>query len=137
MSEDIIKMLLESLTDEQKAKLVQGLLKSSTSADEVINEEIVSSVAPPRATVNEDFTVNRDIENRNNAVKFRKNNWVDDGEHRDHDVDYVNFEKTRTPRRRGKPKKKNVECHVCGKAFSMNENLICGEHIRCNQCTGQ
>jgi formylmethanofuran dehydrogenase subunit E len=138
MSEDIIKTLLESLTDEQKAKLVQGLLQSNTSEDEVIvNEENVASVAPPRATVNEDFTVNRDMKNRSNAVKFRKNDWVDNGENRDNDVDYEQFEKTRTPRRRTKPKKTSVECHVCGKTFSVNENLIYGEYIRCNQCTGR
>jgi len=138
MSEDIIKTLLESLTDEQKAKLVQELLQSNISKDEVIvNEEVVTSVAPPCATVNEDFTVNRDMKNRSNAVKFRKNNWVDSGENRDNDVDYEQFEKTRTPRRRAKPKKKNVECHVCGKTFSVNENLIYGEYTRCNQCTGR
>ena len=138
MSEDIIKALLESLTDEQKAKLVQGLLESNTSDSEVIvNEEVAASVAPPRATVNEDFTVNRNMKNRNHTVKFRKNKWVDNGEHRDYDVDYEKFEKTRTPRHRERPKKANVECHVCGKTFSMNENLIYGEYIRCNRCTGK
>ena len=47
------------------------------------------------------------------------------------------FEKTRTPRRRGKPTKKEVECHICGKVFSMNANLVYGEYVRCNRCTGR
>ena len=70
-------------------------------------------------------------------MKARKNSWSDVGEFRDEDVDYEKFEKTRTPRRRGKPKKREVECHVCGKMFSVNENMVFGEYMRCNRCTGR
>ena len=66
-------------------------------------------------------------------MKFRKNEWVDDGELRD--IDTPNFEKT--PRNRSKPNKQEVECHVCGKVFSINSNLVYGEYHRCNKCTGR
>ena len=135
MSDDIVKVLLESLTPEQKDELVRGLLNSNVKGGSTpeTKEEAVSS--KPR--VNEDFSVNRkEVKGNKKVVKARKNNWVDQGEHREGEVDYDKFEKTRTPRRRGKPKKTQVECHVCGKSFSMNENLIYGEYIRCNRCTG-
>ena len=88
--------------------------------------------------MNEDFSVTREnIKESKKVVKFRKNEWVDDGEMRDGDVNYDKLEKTRTPRRRSQPNKKQVECHVCGKSFAINENLIHGEYIRCNRCTGR
>jgi len=140
MSDDIVKALLESLTPEQKEQLIQGVLNSNVEGNEAPSakkdEETFSST--PRSVVNEDFSVTRDnIKGTKKVVKFRKNEWVDDGEMRDEFVNYDKLEKTRTPRRRGQPKKKQVECHVCGKSFAMNENLIHGEYIRCNRCTGR
>ena len=142
MSDDLVKTLLESLTDEQKAQLVQGLLKSNQNNEvptlKIEIEETVSST-PPRRRVNEDFTVKRDdnLDNRKTPVRARKSEWVDDGEARDSSFDYAKFEKMKTPRRRGKPKKRDVECHVCGRTFTMNEGLIYGEYVRCNRCTGR
>jgi DNA-directed RNA polymerase subunit RPC12/RpoP len=142
MSDDLVKTLLESLTDEQKAQLVQGLLKSNQNNEvptlKIEIEETVSST-PPRRRVNEDFTVKRDenLDNRKTPVRARKNDWVDDGEARDANFDYAKFEKMKTPRQRGKPKKRDVECHVCGRTFTMNEGLIYGEYVRCNRCTGR
>tara|TARA_R100000008_G_C3539073_1_gene143742 strand:- start:438 stop:848 length:411 start_codon:yes stop_codon:yes gene_type:complete len=136
MSDDIVKTLLESLTEEQKAKLVAGLMKELvTDAPVETTEESVSS--DPRR-VNEDFTVNRnqDENTRKSPVKFRKNNWQDTGEDKNID-DYDKMSQSRTPRRRGKPKKRDVECHICGKSFAMNESLIYGEFVRCNRCTGR
>ena len=135
MSDDIVKALLESLTPEQKAELIAGLTKTITEKSVETTEETVSS--SPR--VNEDFTVNRNEDElqRKSPVKARKNEWEDMGEDRDQSIDYEKMANSRTPRRRGKPKKKNVECHVCGKSFAMNENLIYGEFVRCNRCTGR
>ena len=139
MSDDIIQKLLESLTPDQKANLIDSLLSSNVKSDEPeTKEESVSS--KPQTKVNEDFTVTRDNElsRGKTPVRARRNQWVDDGEDRDPDFDPVKFEKMgRTARNRGKAKKKNVECHVCGKMFSINENLVYGEYMRCNRCTGR
>jgi len=76
MSDDIVKTLLESLTDEQKAELVKSLMKSEKEEPEQ-KEEVVSS----EIEVNEDFTVTRKINEstRRNPVRAKKNKWVDDG----------------------------------------------------------
>ena len=133
MSDDIVKSLLESLTPEQKQDLI----------DKILNSNVKGSEPEPQqedVSVTEDFKVvnNSKLESkRKQPVKYKKNTWSDTGEFRDDEVDYAKFEKTKTPRRRGKPQKKEVECHVCGKPFSMNANLIHGEYIRCNRCTGR
>ena len=133
MSDDIVKSLLESLTPEQKQDLI----------DKILNSNVKGSEPEPQqedVSVTEDFKVvnNSKLESkRKQPVKYKKNTWADTGEFRDDEVDYAKFEKTKTPRRRGKPQKKEVECHVCGKTFSMNANLIHGEYIRCNRCTGR
>ena len=133
MSDDIVKSLLESLTPEQKQDLI----------DKILNSNVKGSEPEPQqedVSVTEDFKVvnNSKLESkRKQPVKYKKNTWSDTGEFRDDEVDYAKFEKTKTPRRRGKTQKKEVECHVCGKTFSMNANLIHGEYIRCNRCTGR
>jgi hypothetical protein len=144
MSDQIIKTLLESLTDEQKAKLVADLIASVDKGKapevkiQVNNEETVSSRA--KITVNEDFTVVRDesLDRRKVPVRARKNEWVDDGENRDPDFDPIKFEKMgKASRNRNKVSKKSVECHVCGRSFDINPNLVYGEYVRCNRCTGR
>lgn len=112
-------------------------IKELPTRNETNKEEVVSS--NPRAVVKEDFTVVRDesLDQRKTPVKGRKNQWQDEGEFKDTEFDYQKFERMKTPRKRTKPNKKTVECHVCGKTFTMNENLIFGEYIRCNRCTGR
>tara|TARA_B100001778_G_scaffold322046_1_gene314001 strand:+ start:1257 stop:1664 length:408 start_codon:yes stop_codon:yes gene_type:complete len=135
MSDDIVKALLDSLTPEQKSQLIEGLLNTNVKSD----DKRVEAEPTHTSKVKEDFTVNRneELDQRKKVVKARKNSWSDVGEFREEDVDYEKFEKTRTPRRRGKPKKREVECHVCGKMFSVNENMVFGEYMRCNRCTGR
>ncbi len=135
MSDDIVKALLDSLTPEQKSQLIEGLLNTNVKSD----DKRVEAEPTHTSKVKEDFTVSRneELDQRKKVVKARKNSWSDVGEFRDEDVDYEKFEKTRTPRRRGKPKKREVECHVCGKMFSVNENMVFGEYMRCNRCTGR
>lgn len=132
---------IESLNSEQKAKFKQvfkaiGDTMEVEVKEETKQEEMVSS---SQHNVAEDFTVSRESQtNRKSPVKARKNEWVDDGTFgNDIDFDYDKFEKMKTPRRRGQPKKKTVECHVCGKSFTLNANLISGEFVRCNRCTGK
>lgn len=138
MSDDVVKKLLESLTPEQKNELVQGLLNSNVKSDEVPPQ---GEEASQESEVKEDFTVSRSqdfLEKRKSAVKARNNQWVDEGEDRDPDFDPIKFEKMgRASRGRGKAKKKTIECHVCGKTFSINASLVHGEYIRCNKCTGR
>ena len=140
MSDDIVKTLLESLTDEQKAQLVQGLLKSNENEEvPVLKEETVSST-PRSRNVTEDFRMVNDntLDKRKTPVRARKNQWVDEGEDRDPDFDPAKFERMgKVTRSRGKVKKETVECHVCGKTFSINPSLIYGTNIRCNRCTGR
>lgn len=142
MSDELVKALLDTMTAEQKSELLSKLMNSLTPPSQEQptekTEETVSST-PPRRRVSEDFTVKRDenLDNRKTPVRARKNDWVDDGEARDTNFDYAKFEKMKTPRRRGKPKKRDVECHVCGRTFTMNEGLIYGEYVRCNRCTGR
>jgi len=138
MSDDIVKALLNSLTPEQKNDLVQSLLNSNVKSDEVIPQDKEVS---QESNVKEDFTVTRSedfLEKRKTVVRARKNQWIDDGEDRDPDFDPAKFERMgKTSRNRGKTKKKTIECHVCGKTFSINASLVHGEYIRCNKCTGR
>ena len=118
-----------SLSDEQKQKLMQGLMEAS---EKESVEEAVSS--KPQSSVTEDFKVKREQAVTGKApVKFKKNKWEDQGEFKE--VETPDFK--RTPRKRNAPNKKTVECHVCGKEFSINANLVYGEYMRCNRCTGR
>jgi formylmethanofuran dehydrogenase subunit E len=132
---DTLKSLLEGLTPEQKQKLTEDLLSSRE--DEASDAD--SPKPSPHPKVKEDFSVNREQEDksRKGPVKFQKNQWTDEGEDRDADFDYQKFDKMKTPRKRGKPNKIMVECHICGKNFHINQNLVYGEFIRCNTCTGR
>jgi formylmethanofuran dehydrogenase subunit E len=146
MSDDIIKTLLESLTDEQKAQLVQGLLKSNEN-DEVLwvnpelkqepeqKEEVVSS----NVEVKEDFTVTRKVNEstRRNPVRAKKNRWVDDGSFQLEGEEEFSSGRKRTTRSRGKTKKVQLECSVCGKTYMEHPSLIYGEYHRCNRCGGR
>lgn len=128
---------LSSLSEEQKQKLVEALVK---------NVEPVSEVQPPQqkkhsptntATVDENFIVKKADNTSNNRrkepVRGRENRWKDEGEFRD--VETPNFE--RTPRRREASKKVDLECHVCGKTFKQDSRYVYGEFPRCNKCTGR
>ena len=134
MSDDVIKALLDVMTPEQKAELLGKLQQQSAKETQEIKEEAVSSNSQ-RNTVTEDFKVVRQqTATGKPPVKFKKNNWEDDGaEFRDIETPKIK----RTPRKRNAPAKKTVEGHVCGKEFTMNANLVYGEFVRCNRCTGR
>jgi len=140
MSDDAVKKLLETLTSEQKADLIDKILNSNVK-DDAVQTEHGPIDSESKSNVNEDFTVNRSndvFERRKTPVKAKKNKWVDDGEGKDLDFDPEKFERMgRTSRNRGKTKKQTIECHVCGKTFSIHPSLIHGEFIRCNKCTGR
>ena len=95
MSDDLVKKLLESLTPDQKASLVDSLLNDNVKRDvPEMKEEAPPS--NPSSNVNEDYTVTRGddfLEKRKTPVRANKNQWVDDGEDRDPDFDPAKFER--------------------------------------------
>jgi hypothetical protein len=149
MSNDI-KAMLENLTEEQKAKLLENLIGLMPNKEPVSTSEVVAkplqTPKPPqpqqrtqrRAVVNKDFKVERSAstsERQRQPVKAKPNTWADSGEERDPDFNPDKFEKLgRAQRNRAKPNKVEVECHVCGKEFSISPNAKYGEFYRCNRC---
>tara|TARA_Y100000592_G_scaffold94170_1_gene158530 strand:- start:6601 stop:7008 length:408 start_codon:yes stop_codon:yes gene_type:complete len=135
MSDDIVKTLLESLTDEQKAELVKSLVKSQ----EVEKTEQKEETASSEAQVGEDFRVtNSKIERGRSPVRARKNRWEDTGEWQlpEGEEEWGGTRK-RAARNRSKAKKVKLECSVCGKTYYENPNLVYGEYHRCNRCGGK
>jgi DNA-directed RNA polymerase subunit RPC12/RpoP len=130
----IDKDLIKNLTTEQKQALLDQLMSSLSQATTEEPKETKQDV--PVKTVNEDFSVsvsNNDMKRRT-PVRARKNQWADN---EDLLRDIETPETKRTPRNRKKHSKKTVECHVCGKEFQLNANLVFGEYHRCNRCGGK
>jgi len=120
---------ISDLTDDQKNELLKQLLSS--------NESISADKATPSAKVNDDFSVTRTKQKREDrTVKAGKNTWTDDfSEHRDDLNETPDYKPV--SRRRKSPKKTRVECHVCGKSFNIDPRTAYGEFHRCNKCGGQ
>jgi hypothetical protein len=147
MSDQIIEAILSKMTPEQKADLLKslagsleayGLNEEQPKKEEAVKETVSLS---PRRRVNEDFTVtisNNELDRGRVPVRAKKNQWVDEGENRDPDFNAEKFERMgKAARNRSKVKKRSIECHVCGRSFDVNPNLVYGEYIRCNRCTGR
>jgi len=127
---------LSSLSDEQKQKLMEALMPKADNIKQQTKETIKKNKPPkPVTNVSEDFIVNKDAQNsrRREAVRARKNEWTDNGEHRD--IVTPEFEKT--PRNRQAPKKVDLECDVCGRSFKEDSRFVYGERHRCSRCTGK
>jgi len=156
MSDELVKALLNTMTAEQKSELLNKLMdslapssqKQSTQRSDLPTkksrledqeqEETVSS--QPQSNITEDFRVvqNEQLDKRKSPVRAKKNQWVDTGEDRDPNFDPQKYERMgKTARNRGRAKKRNIECHVCGRTFSVNPSLVHGEYVRCNRCTGR
>lgn len=127
---------LSSLSEEQKQKLVEALVKNVESPQEDKPQKPKQS-STQSAVVDENFIVRKADTNSSNRrkepVRGRENRWKDEGEFRD--VETPNFE--RTPRRREPSKKVDLECHICGKTFKQDSRYVYGEFPRCNKCTGR
>lgn len=130
----IDKDLLKNLNTEQKQALLEQLTSSLSEASVEEKPKETKQDAPAN-NVNEDFRVstNSNDVKRRTPVKARKNQWVDN---EDLMRDIETPETRRTPRNRKKANSVEVECHVCGKVFKMNSNLVFGEYHRCNRCGG-
>jgi len=119
---------LDSLSAEQMEELAHRLVAGMQ------EEKETNLPDATKASVDEDFTVNRNPPaNARASVKAKENTWEDTGELRD--VETPDYQMT--PRNRPKPKTKSVSCHVCKKSFKINESLVYGEFYRCNKCTGK
>jgi len=136
--EDVAKFI-ESLNGEQKEAFEKVFKTIGNSMGVEIKQEEVAVEEPTETTDNDknDFTMNKNNskpKGRREIVKFKKNTWEDDGtEFSEIDTPKIK----RTPRNRKKANVAEVECHVCGKAFKMNSNLVYGEYHRCNRCGGK
>lgn len=121
---------INSLTEEQKKKLMEALMSNNNTASE-------PEVDTSQSNVSEDFRVfktdSKLTNRRKEPVKARKNEWHDTGEDRDIETKYGE----RTPRRKEAPKKSNIECHVCGKTFKVDARYVFGDYYRCNKCGGK
>jgi len=100
-------------------------------------KELEEEESPPEdgASVKEDFTVSRNLDNTKikRPVKARENTWVDTGENKDVTTPEIEL----TPRKRPKAATANKRCHVCGKDFQISTKLDSGDFMRCNDCTGR
>jgi len=132
------KDLIKNLTAEQKQALLEQLMSSlSETKQEVAPSEPEEPAPSETQKAENDFTMHKNNskpKGRREPVKFKKNAWQDDGlEFSDVDTPKIK----RTPRNRKKANLVEVECHVCGKEFKMNSNLVYGEYHRCNRCGGK
>lgn len=154
MNDNILKTLLDTLTPEQKSKLIASLMDETEDELPVVNKaakeesEAASETkdAPKknrpqqRATVNEDFTVTREVGvgTGRTPVRAKQNQWQDTGEGRDPDFNPEEFKKKGiAARTREAPQEKSLLCHVCGRGFKINPSLVYGEYVRCDRCIGK
>ena len=139
---------IQTLSSEQREALLKALVGDhvkktvdSIAADDDLGsdlEEVLSEEPTKSKPTVEDFAMhkkNDSVLGKNRcreAVKAQANTWTDTGEHKDVSTP----DTARTPRNRAAPKKKKVRCHVCGKDFTINANLVYGEYYRCDRCIG-
>ena len=125
---------INSLSDEQKQAMMNAFGVDPNIAKP--KPQIEPKQLPPRGVVGEDFKVVREenLSKGKTPVRARNNEWYDDGEEF---RDVHTPKKDRTPRNREKARKQDVECHVCGRTFSVNPKYVYGEYLRCNRCTGR
>jgi hypothetical protein len=129
MNLDDLKEALKSLSIEEKIELLSALDTKHISRQEQSKQQtniqkdancIVNTKAETSVTQNK----------RREPVRGRENRWEDTGEFRDIETPEVE----RTPRRRGSPRKIDVECASCGKSFKVDSRFVYGEYYRCNRC---
>ncbi len=139
MSEDVVKTLLESLTDEQKAQFVEKLMSN-------VNQDVSKPPAKETEIKQEgkvpskgDFRVantkSQNIERGKVPVRAKKNLWSDDGKIQlNANQEEWSTDRKKADRTRSKAQKVELECSVCGRTFMENPSLVYGESHRCNRC---
>ena len=140
---------MRSLSDQQKAMFMAALQDSGTPPEvEVTGDEDDSqwtTTMPPHirkefegTTVStSDFAMKSKngikSQKRKERVTARKNTWSDTGENKDVQTPDISM----TPRTRPPAKMVDMNCHVCGKTFSINSSLVYGQFYRCDRCSGR
>lgn len=143
MTGDIIKALLESLTDEQKQEIIENI-SSQLSIKDIKpkleeDKQLVKETDLDSTESKEDFTMSKHskkLQRGKEPVKFKKNQWVDDGEFQLEGEKEWSESRRKTDRRRPKAKKVELECSVCGRSFMSHPAHVYGEYHRCNRCGG-
>ena len=134
-----MQKLLSSLSEKQKVALTKLLQADLSEELKEPPKEPPAEPAGAEPSVGEDFIIiNRNVNQnrRRSKVKAGKNQWEDQGEFKHIDTPLPDdFE--RTPRRKAAPKKREVECHMCGKLFKQDSRYSYGDFPRCNRCTGR
>lgn len=135
---------LSSLSDEQKNALL-SILTSESKATDTTKAQNDPKAEKPKSTntsestesahVNSDFTMKRaaNSSGRREAVRAKKNQWVDEGEFKDIETNHGE----RSPRNRQPQKKIDVDCSVCGRSFKTDPRYVYGEYHRCSRCVGR
>jgi len=136
----------KTLTNEQKAALITELSKGLPEGDVAESPpkrkrakrkkvtQVVKQKTPVKK-INDDFTVNKDISDKDRVrtvVKASKNLWKDD-ETEALDVETPSIEKTK---RRPAAKILEVQCSACGKMQKVSEKVVYGKYHRCSRCVG-
>lgn len=132
---------INMLSKEQKLALLKALQEDGPAVSNVPNEvkqdsiEQIEQSNEQQNNVSNDFRISpiKNNNRRREAVKARKNEWIDDGEDRHIETKYG----ARTPRSREPSKKVDVECSVCGRSFKTDPKYVYGEYHRCSRCVGR
>lgn len=137
---------MRSLSDQQKAMFLAALQDSGTPPESNDEDETKwTTTMPPHireefegTTVStSDFTMKSKngikSQKRREKVTARKNTWSDTGENKDVQTPDISM----TPRTRPPAKMVDMNCHVCGKTFTINSSLVFGQFYRCDRCSGR
>jgi DNA-directed RNA polymerase subunit RPC12/RpoP len=122
-----IDSFLATLTDEQKAALLEALTKNDTAAKNTqqVEEDKSQFIAQTKkAPANQ---------KRKEPVRAKQNTWTDTGE--DRNIETPKYEPT--PRTREKIEKVSIKCHACGKSFDIDPRFVYGEYYRCDRCASR
>ena len=152
---------MRSLSDQQKAMFLAALQDSGTppeaevTGDEDDSQEALERVLTGRWTTTMPPHIKKEFENedtttsvsdftmksksgvkpqkRKERVAAGKNTWSDSGESKDVQTPNIAM----TPRTRPPARMVDMNCHVCGKSFSINSSLVYGQFYRCDGCSGR
>jgi hypothetical protein len=133
MSDDTVNKLLESLSDEQKAELIQTILNSNVKGVEAADQEETKS--PEQEREDSLFVMNKGSAQTSKAPAAegkRFNSFRDDGEeHKDEQNETPSI--SLTERRRPKFKKVSQLCERCKTTLEIHPQFV-RDFFVCDKC---